>query len=58
MVAYDKWLADQAFVQVPLQAVAAQWLQSFKEFPVRQKPASFNLDTVMRKLETGTRGSN
>jgi hypothetical protein len=27
-----------------------QWLQSFKEFPIRQKPASFNLDEVMRKL--------
>ena len=23
---------------------------SFKEFPIRQKPASFNLDEVMRKL--------
>jgi hypothetical protein len=28
----------------------AQWLQSFKEFPIRQKPASFNLDEVMREL--------
>ena len=25
-------------------------LQSFAEFPVRQKPASFNLDEVMQKL--------
>ena len=31
-------------------AIVAQWLQSFKEFPIRQKPASFNLDEVMRKL--------
>jgi arylsulfatase len=44
-------MADRAFVQVPMQALAAQWLQSFKEFPVRQKPASFNLDAVMAKLE-------
>ena len=27
-----------------------QWLASFKEFPPRQKPASFNLDEVMRKM--------
>jgi arylsulfatase len=49
-ILYDKWLADRAFVIVPAQAVVAQWLSSFKEFPIRQKPASFNLDEVMRKL--------
>ena len=32
------------------QAIAAQWLSSFKEFPPRQKPASFNLDEVIEKL--------
>ena len=47
---YDKWLADRMFLQVPAQALAAQWLDSFKEFPVRQKPASFNLDRVIDKL--------
>ena len=26
------------------------WLGSFKEFPIRQKPASFNLDEVMQAL--------
>ncbi len=45
-------MAERAFVQVPMQTLATQWLQSFKEFPVRQKPASFNLDAVMAKLET------
>ncbi|MGH6830789.1 MAG: arylsulfatase, partial [Methylocella sp.] len=49
-VLYDKWLADRMFIMVPAQAVATQWLQSFKEFPVRQKPAAFNLDDVMAKL--------
>ena len=34
-----------------MQTLATQWLQSFREFPVRQKPASFNLDAVMTKLE-------
>jgi arylsulfatase len=29
-----------------------QWLQSFKEFPIRQKPASFNLDAVMEQLSS------
>ena len=47
---YDKWFADRAFLQVPAQALVAQWLDSFKEFPIRQKPASFNLDRVVEKF--------
>jgi arylsulfatase len=43
-------------LQVPIQALVAQWLSSFKEFPQRQKPASFNIDEVMRNLsESGTK---
>ena len=47
---YNDWMMRRAFVQVPAQAVVAKWLSSFKEYPIRQKPASFNLDEVMRKL--------
>jgi hypothetical protein len=47
---YDKWFADRGFYLLVGQAVAAQWLSSFKEFPPRQKPASFNLDEVIEKL--------
>jgi arylsulfatase len=47
---YADWQAHRAFAFVPAQALVAQWLSSFKEFPIRQKPASFNLDEVMRKL--------
>jgi arylsulfatase len=53
-ILYDKWLADRAFVQVPMQALVAKWLSSFKEFPIRQKPASFNLDRVMEQLTAPT----
>ena len=31
----------------PAAGYVGQWLQSFKEFPPRQKPGSFNLDHVM-----------
>jgi arylsulfatase A-like enzyme len=47
---YGDWTAHRMFVQVPMQAFAAKWLESFKEFPPRQKPASFNLDEVMRQM--------
>ena len=54
----DKWTADRVFVQVPMQALAAKWLESFKEFPVRQKSAAFNLDQVMEKFEKAGAGAN
>ena len=49
---YETWFFARAFVVVPSQAIVAQWLQSFKEFPIRQKPASFNLDAVMESLSS------
>ena len=58
LIEYNKWMADRAFVQVPMQALAAKWLESFKEFPVRQKPASFNLDAVMEKMQKVGPGAN
>ena len=47
---YGKWMAERMFLIVPSQAVVAQWLASFEEFPIRQRPASFNLNEVMQKL--------
>jgi hypothetical protein len=47
---YNDWILDHAFVFVPGQAYAAQWLQSFKDFPPSQKPASFNLEAIMAKM--------
>ncbi|HET9940032.1 MAG TPA: arylsulfatase [Candidatus Eisenbacteria bacterium] len=52
-VGFAEWQMHHTFLIVPAQAYVAQWLQSFKEFPPRQKPASFNLDDVMRKLSEG-----
>jgi arylsulfatase len=47
---YADWKVHRIFVMVPAQAFVAKWLETFKEFPIRQKPASFNLDRVMEKL--------
>ncbi len=47
---YERWRADRLFLLVPAQVYVAQWLQSFKEFPPRQKPASFSIDQVMETL--------
>ena len=56
---YADWLAHRAgFVAVGAQVLVGRWISSFKEFPPRQKPASFNLDDVMAKLQEGQKSSN
>ena len=47
---YWDWIFDHAFLLVPAQAYVQQQIQSLKEFPPRQKPASFNLDRVLDQL--------
>jgi arylsulfatase A-like enzyme len=51
---YWDWMLDHAFMLVPAQALVAQQIQSFKDFPPRQKPASFNLDRVMEQLQNAS----
>jgi arylsulfatase len=48
---YYDWLIDRAFLIVPAQAYVAQFLTTFKEYPQRQKAASFNLDEVLQKMQ-------
>ncbi len=52
-IGYDKWWVDHMFVFAPAGAYVGQWLQSFREFPPRQKPGSFNLDRVMESITEG-----
>jgi arylsulfatase len=54
---YSTWRFDRAFLLAPASAYVGQWLQSFREFPPRQKPGSFNLSQVMEKLSSPA-GSN
>ena len=35
-----------------MQAVVARQIADFEKFPPRQKPASFNLDSVMEQVKT------
>jgi arylsulfatase A-like enzyme len=50
---YSHWRLDRVFLLTPAQAFVGQWLTSFKQFPPRQKPASFNLDQVMKQMAEG-----
>jgi hypothetical protein len=48
---YWDWVLDHIFALYPAQALAAEQLQSFLEFPPRQEPAAFNLDNVLEKMQ-------
>ena len=48
---YYDWMISNAFAIYLMQGVVAQLMENFVKFPPRQKPASFNLDAVMRELE-------
>jgi arylsulfatase len=49
---YQRWYMDRMFMIAPAGAYVGQWLQSFKEFPPRQKPGSFNLERVMEAVSS------
>ena len=51
---YWDWWLDHAFLLVPAQAYVAKFLQTFKEYPPRQKAASFTIDQVMDMLKPPT----
>jgi arylsulfatase A-like enzyme len=47
---YTRWALERMYLFAPAAGYVAQWLQSFREFPPRQKPGSFNLDKVMEAM--------
>ena len=53
---YWDWIFDHAFLIYGSQALVAQQIQSFKNFPPRQKPASFNLDRVLDQMKEASGG--
>jgi arylsulfatase A-like enzyme len=55
---YDRWFIEHMFMIAPAAGYVAQWLQSFRDFPPRQKPGSFNLDQVMEAVSKPHSGSD
>ena len=47
---YYDWLLDRAYLLVPAQAYVGQFLATFRDYPPRQKAASFSLDKVMEQM--------
>lgn len=55
---YYDWLLDRVFLFVPAQEYVGNFLKTFKEYPQRQKAASFNLDEVLETLKEASSAGN
>jgi arylsulfatase len=50
---YWDWMIDHAFLCVPAQRFVGDFLTTFRDYPPRQKAASFTIDEVLAKLQEG-----
>jgi arylsulfatase A-like enzyme len=48
---YWDWVINHIYLFIPVQAIVANFLATFAEYPPRQKAASFTIDQVMEKLQ-------
>jgi arylsulfatase len=51
--AYETWFAEHLFLLLPAQAVVGQFLASFRDFPPRQKAATFTVEQAFEALHKG-----
>jgi arylsulfatase A-like enzyme len=47
---FNDWFVENVPLQYLAPPLLMKWMESFKEFPPRQKPASFSIDQVMEKM--------
>ena len=48
---YYDWLIDRIFMMFYASALVKRFLDTFKEFPPRQEPASFTINDAVEELE-------
>ncbi|MDX1964418.1 MAG: arylsulfatase [Pirellulales bacterium] len=53
---YNDWFLDRPFIVVPIQGIAAKFLQTMKDYPPSQTPGSFNLEKIQKQIEAGASG--
>ncbi len=55
---YYHWLITNAFLVLVAQETTARWIGTFRDFPPRQEPASFNVDQILRTLTQAAQSVN
>lgn len=53
---YQSWRFERLYLLVPAQVFVAKFLETFKDYPPRQKPASFSIDQVLGSLQKNQGG--
>lgn len=53
---YWDWYLSKAYMIMASQAIVGSFLETFQDYPPRQKAASFTIDQAMEKLETSISG--
>jgi arylsulfatase len=57
-IGYAQWRMERLFMLAPGAAYVGKFIGTFRAFPPRQKPGSFNLDRVLESLQTGKGTTN
>lgn len=53
---WERWSAEHTYQVLPAIAKVGAYLTTYKEYPPRQRPASFSIDQMIEKLEAGNKG--
>jgi arylsulfatase A-like enzyme len=51
---YERWWIERIFALVPAQTFVKEYIDTFQEFPPRQKPAKFNVDDALATLKSAS----
>jgi arylsulfatase A-like enzyme len=54
---YYDWMLHNGYLLLAAQTIVGHFLATFKDFPPRQKAASFTVDQALEKMETATSGA-
>ena len=53
-IGYERWWADHFFMFAPAQFIAKTFMETFREFPPRQKAGSFSIEAADSMLTEAT----
>jgi hypothetical protein len=53
---YYDWFLDHAYLMLAAQSIVVQFLETFRKFPQRQKPASFTIDQALERMQDAAVG--
>ena len=55
---YWDWYISKCYMIMAAQGIVEEFLKTFKEFPPRQKAASFTIDQAMEKMQAAWAGGS